>query len=141
MKQFNFIIKGQKYDVNIKETDDNHLRVDVNGTRYEVEVENTSVTKKTPKLVRKPVIKQPGEGTLQKTSSTGGFKVKAPLPGSIFKLNVKVGDAVIKGQTLLVMEAMKMENNIMAEKEGVIKEIKINVGDSVLQDDVLMEME
>lgn len=141
MKQFNFIIKGQKYDVNIKETDDNHLRVDVNGTRYEVEVESTSVTKKTPKLVRKPVVKQPGEGTIKKSESTGGFKLKAPLPGSIFKLNVKVGDSVIKGQTLLVMEAMKMENNIMAEKDGVIKEIKVNVGDTVLQDDVLMELE
>lgn len=141
MKQFNFIIKGQKFDVNIKETEDNHLRVDINGTRYEVEVENTSITKKTPKLVRKPVVKQPGEGTIKKNEGTGGFKVKAPLPGSIFKVNVAVGDTVIKGQTLLVMEAMKMENNIMAEKDGVIADIKIKVGDSVLQDDLLMEME
>ncbi|MFO7863932.1 MAG: biotin/lipoyl-containing protein [Salinivirgaceae bacterium] len=141
MKVFKFIIKGQKYDVSVKESDENHLNVEVNGTTYKVEVEQNAMAKKTPKLVRKPVAKQPGEGKLQKTESTGGFKLKAPLPGSIFKINVKPGDSVIKGQTLLIMEAMKMENNIQAEKDGVIKDIKVNVGDSVLQDDVLLEME
>ena len=140
MKTFKFIIKGQKYDITVNEADENQLEVDVNGTTYNVEVEQTATTKKTPKLVRKPVAKKPGEGKLQK-SEGGGQKVKAPLPGSIMKINVKPGDTVIKGQTLLVMEAMKMENNIQAEKEGTVAEIKVKEGDSVLQDDVLLLME
>lgn len=141
MKTFKFIIKGQKYDIAVNETDEDHLEVDVNGTTYKVEVEQAATAKKTPKLVRKPVAKKPGEGKLQKSAGTGGHKVKAPLPGNIMKINIKPGDQVIKGQTLLVMEAMKMENNIQADKEGTIKDIKINEGDSVLQDDVLIEME
>lgn len=140
MKTFKFIIKGQRYEIAVNESDDTHLEVDVNGTTYKVEVEHAATAKKTPKLVRKPVAKQPGEGTFKK-SEGGGFKVKAPLPGNILKINVKPGDSVIKGQTLLVMEAMKMENNIQSEKEGIIKELKIKEGDSVLQDDVLIEME
>ena len=140
MKTFKFIIKGQKYEIAVNESDDTHLEVDVNGTTYKVEVEGAATVKKTPKLVRKPVVKQPGEGKLQK-SAGGGFKVKAPLPGNIIKINVKPGDTVIKGQTLMIMEAMKMENSIQAEKEGTIKELKIKEGDSVLQDDVLIEME
>ncbi|HKK60081.1 MAG TPA: biotin/lipoyl-containing protein [Salinivirga sp.] len=140
MKTFKFIIKGQKYDIAVNETDENQLDVDVNGTTYKVEVEQAATSKKTPKLVRKPVSKKPGEGKLQKSQS-GGHKVKAPLPGSIMKINVEPGDTVIKGQTLLVMEAMKMENNIQAEKEGTIANIKVKEGDSVLQDDILLEME
>lgn len=141
MKTFKFTIKGQKYDVTVKENEEDHLEVDVNGTTYNVEVEQSATTKKTPKLVRKPVAKKPGEGKLQKSESTGGHKVKAPLPGSIFKIKVQPGDDVIKGQTLLVMEAMKMENNIQSDKEGTIKDIKVKEGDSVLQDDVLIELE
>ncbi len=140
MKTFKFKIKGQKYDIAVNESDEDHLEVDVNGTTYKVEVEQASTIKKTPKLVRKPVAKKPGEGTFKKAEG-GGHKVKAPLPGSIMKINVKPGDSVIKGQTLLVMEAMKMENNIQSEKEGTIKELKVKEGDSVLQDDVLIEME
>ena len=86
------------------------------------------------------MVSKPGEGTITK-KETAAYKVKAPLPGSIFKLNVAVGDSVKKGDTLLIMEAMKMENNIMAEKDGVVKSVKVAVGDAVLQEDVLMEIE
>lgn len=139
MKTYKFTIKGQEYEVSIEELNDNHLDVDVNGTIYQVELEE-KVTKKSPKLVRKPVVNKPGEGKVTK-SSGGSIKIKAPLPGNIFKINVKPGDKVIKGQTVMIMEAMKMENNINAEKEGTVTEIKVNIGDTVLQDDVLIEME
>ena len=71
----------------------------------------------------------------------GAATVLAPLPGNIFKILVGVGDEVKKGDTLLIMEAMKMENNVAAEKEGTVKTIRVKVGDNVLQNDVLIELE
>ncbi len=139
MKKFEFTIKGQKYGVVIKDFENNTANIEVNGTSYEVEVHRDVKVSKTPTLIRKPVVKQPGEGQIAKTS--GGYKVKAPLPGSIFKLKVQVGDTVKKGDVLLIMEAMKMENNIISEKDGVVKNILVGVGNAVLQDDVLIEME
>jgi biotin carboxyl carrier protein len=76
-----------------------------------------------------------------KKPSTGDHQVLAPLPGSIFKMLTKVGDEVKKGDTLLIMEAMKMENNVMADKDGTVKEVKVKEGDSVLQSDVLIVLE
>ena len=73
--------------------------------------------------------------------AAGLSKVDAPLPGTIFKLNVKEGDSVKKGQTILILEAMKMENNILAEKDGVINKIHVAEGDAVLQGDILVEIE
>ncbi len=140
MKKFDFTIKGQKYEVLVKDIEHNIANIEVNGTVYEVEIHKDLKTTKTPKLVRKPVTLKPGEGTISRDKS-GGYKVKAPLPGSIFKLNVSVGDTVKKGDVLLIMEAMKMENNIMSEKDGVVKSIKVSIGDAVLQEDVLMEIE
>ena len=64
--------------------------------------------------------------------------LKSPLPGSITKILVTPGQAVKKGETLLMMEAMKMENEIKAEKDGVVAEIKVTVGQNVMNDDVLL---
>lgn len=139
MKKFEFTIKGNKYGVHIKEMEDNIAKIEVNGTDYEVEIHQEIKRSKTPKLVRKAVTAKPGEGTIKK--STGSSVLKAPLPGSIFKILVSVGDEVTKGQNILIMEAMKMENEIKAEKDGVVKAIKVNLGDAVLQGDVLIEME
>jgi biotin carboxyl carrier protein len=140
MKKFDFTIKGHRYEVVVKDFDDNIANIEVNGTTYEVEVHKEVKMTKTPKLIRQPVVSKPGEGTIAK-KDTGTYKVKAPLPGSIFKLLVSEGDVIKKGDVLLIMEAMKMENNIMSEKDGVVKSIKVKVGDAVLQEDVLMEME
>lgn len=141
MKKFDFTIKGQKYEVLVKDFDENIAHLEVNGTSYEVEVHKEVKVTKTPKLVRQPIVSKPGEGTIAKKDGGNVFKVKAPLPGSIFKLKVAVGDTIKKGDVLLIMEAMKMENNIMSEKDGVVKSIKVAVGDTVLQEDVLMELE
>ncbi|MCT4614191.1 MAG: acetyl-CoA carboxylase biotin carboxyl carrier protein subunit [Marinifilaceae bacterium] len=140
MKKFKFTIKGQQYDVEIKEFQDTNATIEVNGTSYDVDVHVEEVKSKTPQLVRKPVVRKPGEGEIAKKSGGAAYVVKAPLPGSIFKVNVAVGDSVSTGDNLLVMEAMKMENNILAEKAGTVKSIKVAVGDTVLQDDVLIEI-
>ncbi|MCZ4695286.1 acetyl-CoA carboxylase biotin carboxyl carrier protein subunit [Ancylomarina euxinus] len=138
MKKFKFTIRGQEFDVDIKEIEGANAQVEVNGTVYDVEIEAKEKVSKTPQLIRKPVINKPGEGQIKK--SAGAVSVKAPLPGTIIKIGVAVGDAINVGDTLLVMEAMKMENNVLAEKAGTVKTIKVNVGDSVLQDDVLIEL-
>lgn len=66
---------------------------------------------------------------------------QAPLPGTIMTINVKVGDQVKRGDTLVVMEAMKMENNIMANKDGQVKAIHVTVGQTVVQDDKLVDLQ
>ncbi len=140
MKKFKFSVAGNKYDVEIKDFEDSIATIEVNGTSYEVEVHQEVKRTKTPKLVRKEVTRQPGEGAVP-NKATGAGAIKAPLPGNISKINVKVGDEVKKGDILLVMEAMKMENNISAEKDGVVKEIKVELGAAVLQNDILIEFE
>jgi biotin carboxyl carrier protein len=140
MKKYKFTISGNDYDVHIKDIEDNTAEVDVNGTLYEVVIHNEIKASKTPRLVRKPLEKRPGEGEIKKKETTGKHDVTAPLPGTILKLNVSVGDVVTEGQNVLVMEAMKMENQVQTSKGGEVISIKVNVGDAVQQDDVLMEI-
>lgn len=138
MKKYKFTISGSEYEVHIKDIEDNIAEVDVNGTRYEVLIHNEIKTSKTPRLVRKPLEKMPGEGQIKKKESSGKHEVTAPLPGTILKLNISVGDMVSEGQNLLVMEAMKMENQVQTTKGGEVLAIKVNVGDAVQQEDVLI---
>jgi glutaconyl-CoA/methylmalonyl-CoA decarboxylase subunit gamma len=143
MKKFNFKIHGSNYEVHIISLEDNTAEIDVNGSLYKVEIQQEIKTQKTPKLVRSRVVSA-SEGEAAKTSKPGLKKgagaIKAPLPGVILELNVKVGDKVKPGDRLLIMEAMKMENNINSDTEGVIESIKVNVGDSVLEGDLLIEI-
>ena len=138
MKKFNFKIRGNSYQTEILEFEKNIAKVEINGTVYTVEVEKEIQVSKTPTLVRKkPSIKT--EKNIKKTSSAESTII-APLPGNILEIKVSKGANVSKGDTLLVMEAMKMENNILAEKDGEITDIVVSVGDSVLQNDVLIKM-
>ncbi len=139
MKNYKFKIHGTQYEVEIDDFEGNIANIEVNGTKYQVEIENNIVKPKTPKLVRKTVVKNPGEGIVV-GPSTGTYQIKSPLPGTIIKILIAVGDTVKKGDNMLIMEAMKMENNILAEKDGVVKSIKVSVGDNVLQNDVLLEI-
>ncbi len=140
MKKFFFKIKGRQYDVEVQEYENGVAQVEVNGTVYEVEVDvpNKPVSK-TPTLVRQRVDNKPSDAKISSSGAKGG-SIKAPLPGSIIKVNVNVGDSIKVGDTVMVMEAMKMENNIQAETAGTVKAIKANVGDTVMQDDVLIEL-
>ena len=138
MKQFKFKIRGTEYNVDIKDITGNDVQIEVNGTPYHVTIERDITTTKTPTIVRK---KLPNEVAKKPLTGTSLKKIVAPLPGNIFKLNVKEGDQVKKGDTLLIMEAMKMENNILSEQDGIIKNVKISEGDAVLQNDILIEIE
>lgn len=143
MKKFKFNIGGSDYNVEIIETVDNEIHLEVNGTFYQVTMEKEIKTTKTPILVRAEVPPPtPKEKKIPKTpSKTENITVRSPLPGVILTVEVKDGDEVKMGQKLLTMEAMKMANNVMAEKDGIIRSIKVKAGDSVLQGDILMVIE
>jgi glutaconyl-CoA/methylmalonyl-CoA decarboxylase subunit gamma len=138
MKKFDFSIHGNRYEVEILQVENNIATVEVNGTSYEVEIHREMPVSKTPTLLRPELPTQKKDAKIPKTIRTGSTPLKSPLPGTIVKINVSAGDEVKKGTVLLVMEAMKMENNILAERDGLIESIKVNPGDAVLQDDVLM---
>ena len=145
MKKFKFTIQGNKYDVHIVNVEDNIAEVEVNGATYQVEVDKVIAQSKTPKLVRSVAV--PSTDTApsqQKTSGPVGPKgagfIKSPLPGVILNVHVREGDKVKVGTKLITLEAMKMENNINADKDGVIKSIRVKDGDSVLEGDVLIEI-
>ena len=141
MKKFNFTINGNKYEVNIVNVEENIAEIEVNGTRYEVEVDKEIMPTKTPRLVRPtaaPSTDTPKRDDKKVQVAKNSFKILSPLPGVILEFHVKVGDNVKVGQKLLVLEAMKMENNIESDKEGKILSIEVGKGDSVQQGDVIM---
>ena len=145
MKKFKFTIQGNKYDVHIINVEDNIAEVEVNGAMYKVEVDKIISQSKTPKLIRSNAVPLTDTSPSQfKTSSPSSPKgvgtVKSPLPGVILNIFVKEGDHVQVGTKLITLEAMKMENNINADKEGFIKSIKVRQGDSVLEGDILLEI-
>ena len=142
MRKYKFIIKGHDYEVDILNYEHDVVELEVNGTHYSVEVQREAKEKpKTPRLVRSAVPQpSPEESGITKAASPS-ISIKTPLPGTILKILVKAGDEVKKGDTLLIMEAMKMENNIMAEKAGKVVQVKVKEGDSVLQNDILIVLE
>ncbi len=142
MKEFKFTINGSEYSVNINNVEGNIADLEVNGTPYKVEIEKELKQVKTPKLVRPAAVPSTdAHPSVAKTQSPGvatAGAIKSPLPGVVLELAVRVGDQVKMGQKLLVLEAMKMENNIDSDKEGTIREIKVEKGSSVLEGDVLI---
>ena len=139
MKKFKFTIRGNEYDVDVLKFEDNTAKIEVNGTCYEVEIHNQIAQSKTPVLIRQEV-PAPRRSETKIKKNIGATQIKAPLPGNIMQIFVRTGDEVKKGDRLLIYEAMKMENNILAEKDGTISAIKVQPGDSVLEGDVLIEL-
>lgn len=140
MKKFKFTIRGNDYEVEVKKMEDNHAKIEVNGTIYNVELHKEQTISKTPILRRSPIKYPEGSHKIKKVDEDL-FTVKAPLPGNILQIFVKQGDQVKKGDKLLQYEAMKMENDLLSEKDGVVANIKVSLGDSVLQDDELIYLE
>jgi len=143
MKKFKFTINGNIYETEVLNIEDNIAEIEVNGTFYKVEVDKTLKTSKTPKLVRPVAVPSTdSHPSVAKTSSPGGPKgagsIKSPLPGVILEMFVREGDEVKMGQRLLMWEAMKMENNIEADKAGKVVSILKHKGDNVMEGDVLI---
>jgi biotin carboxyl carrier protein len=133
MKEYKFKISGKDYAVSIDNVEENIVTLTVNGTTHTVEMEEKLV--EVP--VVRPVVQRPS-ATQTATTATTDKPLKTPLPGVILDIFVKVGDTVKQGQKVVLLEAMKMENNIDADKDGVIKEIKVSKGDSVNEGDTIL---
>lgn len=145
MKEYKYKINGNSYTVAVGDIDDNIAQVSVNGTPFKVELEK----KKAPVTI----INAPRPSAAPRTntgakviakptaSATGANPVKAPLPGVIMSIAVKVGDVVKAADTVIVLEAMKMENAIHAGRDGKVASVNVNPGDSVLEGTVLITIE
>ena len=145
MKEYKYTIDGNKYDVVINEVNDTTAKVTVNGKEYSVEwekpVEEKPVVKVQP-AAAKPVAAAPAATPAAAPATpVSGNAIKTPLPGVIIDVKVAVGDTVKKGQTVVVLEAMKMENNINADRDGKITAIQVAKGDTVADGAVLVVME
>ena len=135
MKEFKFKIDGTEYAAQVEELGEDKVQVTVNGKAYSVDVEGMAAPKAS---VARPTVGRVASAAAPAGSASA--KLSAPLPGNITKILVKEGDKVKKGDTIIIMEAMKMENNIAAEADCTIQSIKCQVGQSVNQGDVLAEL-
>lgn len=140
MKKFKYIIDGKEYTVEIGNIVDNIAQVIVNGEDFNVELEAEPEPEKKP-VLNKPVANEPEEESQSATNVNTDQAVKAPLPGVITDILVHVGDEVKAGDTVVVLEAMKMANNIEAEKDGKVTAICIKQGESVMEDTPLVVIE
>jgi len=138
MKSYKFKVNENGYTVNIKSHEDNIINLEVNGTCYAVKMKNDIKKTKTPTLVR-AASKRPTE-PLKVNPKSQKTRIVAPIPGIVLSIDVKVGDTLKVGDRMLVLEAMKMENNIVCEKAGTISAINISVGQQVLQDELMIEL-
>ena len=138
MKEYKYKINGNLYNVVIGDIEDNIAHVEVNGTHYTVEMEKKPKAAPAPKPVARPVAKPaaapaPAASAPASKPAAGKSGVKSPLPGVILDIKVKEGDEVKKGQTIIILEAMKMENSINADKDVKVTAINVSKGESVLE--------
>ena len=152
MAKYQYTVKGVDYEVEIQDIEGNIANVTVNGIPFEVEM-------KQPVKAGKQKVKLSGEqkesaptatptatattaatttAAAQPAAAASGKPVVAPLPGTINEIKVKVGDKVNAGDTVVILEAMKMQNNIEAETSGTITSINVNKGDAVMEGDTLV---
>ena len=149
MSKYQYKVQGVDYEVEIQEVEGNIAKVNVNGIPFEVELQQPINAAKHPTIV-KPKVEAPkpapqtaapaaAAAPVQAAVPAGaGTALKAPLPGTISSINVKVGDTVAVGDVVIVLEAMKMQNNIEAENSGTVTSITVNQGDSVMEGAVLL---
>ena len=157
MKTYKYKVQGVEYEVEIAEVEGKIAKVNVNGIPFEIEMQKPINAAKHPALAATkrsastapaepvaPVATAPVQPAAkpqpaQPAAPAGaGTPVKAPLPGTINAINVKVGDTVAVGDVVIVLEAMKMQNNIEAENAGTVTSILVNQGDSVMEGAVML---
>ena len=133
MKEYKFKINGKDYAVTIGEAEGKLLSVNVNGANYQVELENAPVAAPVQASTPAAPAAVAPAATPAAAPAGAGEKVNSPLPGVIVEVSVKEGQAVKAGQKVAVLEAMKMENEIPAPKDGTITAIHVQKGDSILE--------
>ena len=151
MAKYEYKVKGVDYVVEIQDIEGNIANVTVNGIPFEVEMKQpVKSSKQKVKLSEERRVKSEESNSsssatnassataTQPAAAASGKPVVAPLPGTINEIKVKVGDKVNTGDTVVVLEAMKMQNNIDAETSGTITSINVNKGDAVMEGDTLV---
>lgn len=149
MKQYKYTINGAQFDVTIDSIVGSKAKVEVNGIPFEVEMQGSSLVEEAlptvsteaaaaPAAPAAEPAAEPAAPAAAKSGPGAGAPVKAPLPGVVTKILVKEGQSVKKGETVLVLEAMKMENNITAEADGTVTGICVSAGDSVMEGTTLI---
>ena len=146
MNKYQYKVQGVDYDVEIEEVEGNVAKVVVNGIRFDVELKQpinpTSTLKKVrveaPKPVARPSVAPAAAAAPAPAAAGAGSPIKAPLPGTIIELRVNVGDTVKQGDVVLVLEAMKMQNNIESEYNGTVTSITVKQGETVMEGAVLL---
>ena len=133
MKAYKFKINGKEYNVAVNGIEGKNADVTVNGVNYQVELEN-EVPAAAAAPAAAPAAAAPAAAAPAAPKAAGaGKKIVSPLPGVIISVDVKEGQAVKRGQKVAVIEAMKMENEILAECDGTIAAVHVKQGDSVLE--------
>lgn len=142
MKEYKYTINGNKYEVEIGEIVDNVATVKVNGEDFKVEMEPEAEPEKKV-VLGKPKAETAGEAPVAADTANVNTNnaIKAPLPGTIVEVKVAVGDEVQAGDVVVVLEAMKMANNLEAEKSGKVTAVLVQQGQSVMEDDALVVIE
>ena len=155
MAKYQYTVKGVDYEVEIQDIEGNIANVTVNGIPFEVEMKQpVKAGKQKVKLSEERRAEESEErrvkseesnssstsaaSTSSAPTAAAGKPVVAPLPGTINEIKVKVGDKVNAGDTVVILEAMKMQNNIEAETSGTITSINVNKGDAVMEGDTLV---
>lgn len=149
MKEYKYKINGTRFNVTVGDLVDNKVHVEVNGTPYDVELDKApaSANKVSPLVKPKAPAAAPrtetGAKVISKPAAPAGpgTAVKSPLPGTIMSINVTEGQAVKSGDTVCVLEAMKMENDIHCSVSGTVKKILVGVGDAILEGTDIMIIE
>ncbi len=154
MKKYSLKVNGHDYDVTINDVNEASTvaHVTVNGTEYEVEIEGGEGAKaKKPQVAPvpsvasniavTPTMANPSKPAQVSAGAANGHTIKSPLPGTVLAVKVNVGDKVTAGQTVAVLEAMKMENEINADRTGVIKAVCVQQGATVMEGDNLIVIE
>ena len=149
MNKYQYKVQGVDYEVEIEEVEGNIAKVNVNGIPFEVELKQPISAAKHPTMVR-PKVQAPVVTPAAPTAApqakapaapAAGSALQAPLPGTITNVLVKEGEEVFAGQVVVILEAMKMQNNIEAEQSGVVKSINVKPGDSVMEGAVMLTIE
>ena len=150
MNKYQYKVQGVDYEVEIEEVEGNIAKVNVNGIPFEVELQKPINAAKHPQLSKPkveapkpvataPVAAAPVAAPAQPAASAGaGTPIKAPLPGTVTDIKVQVGQQVNVGDVVLVLEAMKMQNNIEAEYAGTVTSITVKPGETVMEGAVLL---
>lgn len=146
MKEYKYKINGNTYKVCVGDIENNVAKVEVNGVPYNVQIDSQTAAPVNVVKAHRPSAAprtETGERVITKSAPTpaGAYAVKAPLPGTVLSINVKVGDTVKASDTVIILEAMKMENSIHAGRDGRVASISASQGAAVQEGEVLITLE